>query len=272
MPLYIEIIILVISVIGIIGNLATVAIVAINLKLRKPYFLTILTLAVADLLSICFMIGTMFFEFELTMYLECIKPAYYVLLSSCLSVQINSTLQIVLIAVIKFLLLVYPIKSITYVTNNLIVVLFFVLWSVSACISFFACYLIMQKVKANEDTSTIVIGTLIMIIIPSNLLIILLHTIKVVKLRKSQALQKEVQKMNKVVSIILLIYIMYNFQKISNHIIFTLTRNIELMQVLHKSIIISAFIHHASNPLIYAATTPLVQKPWQRLKEKFRKR
>jgi hypothetical protein len=58
MPVYIDIICLAISVIGIVGNVATVAVVAINVKLRKQYFLTILTLAVADLIGIVFKLVT----------------------------------------------------------------------------------------------------------------------------------------------------------------------------------------------------------------------
>jgi hypothetical protein len=70
MPFYIDIICLVIGGIGILGNLATVAVVAVNLKSGKPYFLTILTLAVADLFCIGFKISTVFLEFEFHKYIE----------------------------------------------------------------------------------------------------------------------------------------------------------------------------------------------------------
>jgi hypothetical protein len=266
MPLYIDLISLVIGGLGIIGNLATIAIVAMNLKLRKPYYLTILTLAIADLYSIICMIGTIFLDFGLTMYIECLRPSFYFFVSFYLTAQVNSVLQVVLIAFVKFLLLVCPVKSKLFLTNGLIVGLFFVILFVSACCSFLPCYLIMERVKANEDTATIMIISLTMIIIPSILVIMLLHFVKVVRLRKSQALKKEVQKMNKVVSIILGIYVGYNIQKIVNQIVFMLTRNVVVMEIFLKIITISAFIHHASNPFVYAAFTPMVQKPWQRLK------
>jgi hypothetical protein len=76
MPLYVDIISLSIGTIGIIGNVATVVTVANNLKPRKPYYLSILTLAVADLLCIGFRIGTIFLDLEVTMYIECLKPSY----------------------------------------------------------------------------------------------------------------------------------------------------------------------------------------------------
>jgi hypothetical protein len=264
MPFFINIVCLIIGIIGIIGNIATIAVVVINVKLRKPYFLTILTLAVADLLSVILKIVGIFLEYELRMYTTCIRPSYYVVVSFFISVDTNSILQVVLIAVIKFLLLVCPIKSKQYVTNNLIVVLCFILWSFSACFAFSACYLVMVRVEANEDISALMIGILSTTIFPSTMLIIILHFVKVVKLRKSQALQKEVQKMNQVVTIILGIYIMYNLQKIM------IVQNFVVFKFLNQSILISSFIHHASNPLIYVAFTPLVQRPWKRLKERFR--
>jgi hypothetical protein len=69
----------------------------------------------------------------------------------------------------------------------------------------------MKKVEANEDPTTAITGLIIAYIFPSNLVIIILHFIKIVKLRKSQALQKDVQKMNKVVSIILGVFVVYTF-------------------------------------------------------------
>jgi hypothetical protein len=120
----------------------------------------------------------------------------------------------------------------------------------------------MLKVKAKEDTAIVSMGHLMVLTIPSILIIIILHFIKVIKLRKSQALHKDVETMNKVVTIILGIYILYHLQK--NLIA------VNDMRFLEQSVLISGFIHHASNPLIYAAFTPLVQKPWKRLKEGFR--
>jgi heme/copper-type cytochrome/quinol oxidase subunit 2 len=180
-----------------------------------------------------------------------------------MTVETNSIIQVVLIAVIKFLLLVCPTRSRSLVTNKLIVALFFVLWLVSACVAFSDSYFAMQKVKTNEDVSPVLMVYLIVTTVLSTLAIIILHVIKVVKLRKSQALQDDVRKMNKVVTIILGIYIVYNIQKI----VFAL--KIERFEFLEKSIRVSALTHHACNPLIYAAFTPLVKKSWQRLKEMF---
>jgi hypothetical protein len=261
---YADIFCLVIGILGVIGNVATIAVVAINLKLRKPYFLTILTLAVADLLALIFNIFKLFLEVDLTVYLFCLRPSFYVVVSSILMVDFNSILQVVLIAVIKFLLLVCPIKSKTYVTNRLIVILFVAILLVSACFVHIACYLVMEKVKANEDITPLLMGFVILTVIPSTLVISILHVIKVVKLRKSQALQKEIKTMNKVVTIILGIYIVYNLQKIM------IAQNFVVLKYLDQSITISGFIHHASNPLIYVAFTPLVQRPWKRLKDRFR--
>jgi hypothetical protein len=238
---------LVIGAIGVVGNLATVAVVAINVKLRKPYFLTILTLAIADLLGICFRIGTVFLEHGLPLYVTCMKPAFYVMICSFLTIETNCILQVVLIAVLKFLLLACPIKSRVYLRNMHIVATFFALWVVSACCIFLSGYFIMQRVKANEDTRPLTMGFVSSTTIPSILAIIVLHVVKVVKLRNSPALQKDLHTMNKVVSVILGIYIVYNVQK------FMLTWNAAMMDFFHKSITVSAFIHHACNPLIYAA-------------------
>jgi hypothetical protein len=263
MPLYIDVICLIIAAIGIIGNLATIVAVVINLKLRKPYFLCILTLAVADFLSICCMTATIFLEFEFTTYLLCIKPSFYGLASLYASMQLNSTLQVLLIASIKFLLLVYPIESRTYVTNSLVVILFFTILSVSACTAFLVFYFIMKKVQADEDTTSVRIAPVVVMNFPPVLIITILHFIKVIKLRKSPALKKEVQTMNRVVTIILGIFTVHHIQKF-----ITLTQNIEILHFLSKTLTISALINHASNPLIYAAFTPLVQRPCKRLKEK----
>jgi hypothetical protein len=153
-----------------------------------------------------------------------------------------------------------------YITNSLVVALFFVIWLISACCTFSIGYFVMQKVQANEDTTPFMIGHLIITIVPSSLTIIILHFVKIVKLRKSQALRKNMQRINTVVSIILGIYIVYNFQKVM------LIQNVAILQFFHKSITISAFIQHASNPIIYVVFTPLVQRPWQRLMERLGRR
>jgi hypothetical protein len=245
-PLYIATTCLVIGGIGIIGNLVTVVVVATNSKLRKPYFITISTLAVSDLLAIGFRIIGMFLEFELLVYAECLKPPHYIFISSYVTVENNSILQIVLIAVVKFLLLVCPIKSRVHLRNYHIVFSFFVLLLVSACMAFIAFYFIMEKVKANEDITPVLTGNVMITTIPSVLAIIILHIIKIIKLRNSPALQNDLHKMNKVVSVILAIYLLHNVQKS------LIVLNIETNFV-QNIIRISAFIHHASNPLIYAA-------------------
>jgi hypothetical protein len=269
MPLYLDIICLVIGVVGIFGNLATIVVVAINIKFRKPYFLTILSLAVADLMGLLLRIGVIYLEFEFVMYIKCIRPSFYIPISTCTAIEINSILQVVLIAVIKFLLLVCPIKSREYVTNSLIIALFVVIFSVSVSFAFICGYFIMQRVNENEDASPILLGYGITIIFPSTLIIIILHFVKVAKLRKSQGLRKEVETMNKVVTIILGIYMVYNFQKIGRQVLLMVTQNATFLQVLYQSITVSAFVQHASNSVIYMIFTPLVQRPWSRFKERF---
>jgi hypothetical protein len=244
--LYIDIVCLVIGTIGIIGNLTTVFIVLTNPKLRKPYFLTISTLAVADVLGICVRISGMFLEFELNIYVQCFKPSFYIFLSSYMTVDTNCILQVVLIAVMKFLLLVCPIKSRAHLRNYHITVMFFLLLFVSAGISFFWGYLVMEKVKANEDITPVSAGFAMITTAPTILAIIVLHAIKIVKLRNSPALQKDLQTMNKVVSVILGIYVLYNVQKI----FLALSIAEEFFQ---DTIRISVLVHHACNPFIYAA-------------------
>jgi hypothetical protein len=249
--------------------MATVVVVAINVKLRKPYFLTILTLAIADFFGIIFKLGSIFLEREFIFYMTCVRPSFYILISICATIEVNAILQVVLIATVKFLLLVYPIESRTHVTNNLFIILFFLILSFSAGYSFVGGYFFLQKVEATEDTTITLISFLVAFIIPSNLVIIILHFIKVAKLRKSQALQNEVQKMNKVVSIILGIYLVNTFIKIFSPLIFIFSQNVATLQYFACGVTMIGFIHHAANPLIYVAFTPLVQKPWKRLKDRF---
>jgi hypothetical protein len=271
MPLYVDIICIVIGIIGLIGNVGTVVTVVINFKARKSYFTALLTLAVADFLCIVARIGIMFLEFEVPMYVQCIKPSYYVLMSVLISIEINSILQIILIAVIKFLLLVFPIKSKLYITNKIIAGVFFGIWLVSAGSAFLSCYFIMKKVEANENASNIAIVSIAMVIIPSILVIVLLHIIKLVILRDSQALKKEFLKINKVFSVVLAIYVVHNVQLLITNVIFKLTQDIGIAQIFQGSINISSFVHRASNPFIYVVFTPLVQEPWRKLKERFGK-
>jgi hypothetical protein len=269
MPFYIDIICIVIGFIGAVGNVGTVVTVVVNLKPRKSYFLALLTLAVADLLCIIVRIGIVFLEFEIPMYVQCIKPSFYVMISLCIAVEINSNLQIILIAVLKFLLLVFPIKSKLYLTNKLIVGLFFGIFSLSAGSAFLSCYFMMKKVESNKNASNIAIVSIAMVIIPSILTIILLHIIKIALLRDSQALQKEFQKINKVFSIMLVIYVVHYVQLLITNVVFQFTQDVGIAQIFQASINISSFVHRASNPFIYVFFTPLVQEPWQRLKERF---
>jgi hypothetical protein len=244
--LYIDIVCLVIGTIGIIGNLTTVVIVPTNPKLRKPYFLTILTLAMADTLGICVRICGMFLEFDIMVYILCPKPLFYMFTGFNMTVETNCIFQVVLIAVMKFLLLVFPIQSRVHLKNYHVMVMFFVLLFVSSGISFLWGYLIMERVKANKDTTLVLMGFMMITTVPSILAIVILHVVKVVKLRKSPALQKDLQTINKVVSIILGIYVLYNVQKIF------IALNIAA-DVFEDVIRISVLAHHACNPFIYAA-------------------
>jgi hypothetical protein len=243
--MYVDIICLVIAGIGIVGNLATILIVATNPKLRKPYFLTISTLAIADFTSICFRISAIFLEFDSMKYIECFKPSFYLYVSANIAADNSCILQLVLIAVMKFLLLVCPIKSRAYLRNYHIVFVFFILLSVSTCVTFVAFYLLLQNVKADENISPVLTGFVMVTTIPSILVIIILHIIKIVRLRNSPALQKDLKTMNKVVTIILGIYILYNVQK------FFIALKIATAFFMDFNRI-SALVHHACNPLIYA--------------------
>jgi hypothetical protein len=74
--------------------------------------------------------------------------------------------------------------------------------------------------------------------------------------------------MNKVVSIILGLFLVYTFIKIFTPFIFILSQNTAMLQYSTWGILIIGFVHHAANPLIYAAFTPLEQKPWKLLRER----
>jgi hypothetical protein len=115
---------------------ATVTVVAVNVKLRKQYFFTILTLAVADLLGILFKLVTLFLEFEFMKYMQCVKPSFYIITSSCITIELNAILQVVLLAVIKFLLLVYPLESRMRAINKLIAALSYLILCFSALSAF----------------------------------------------------------------------------------------------------------------------------------------
>jgi chromate transport protein ChrA len=104
----------------------------------------------------------------------------------------------------------------------------------------------MEKVKANEDRTLILMSIVMITTVPSILAIIILHVVKIVKLRNSPALQKDLQTINRVVSVILGIYVWYNLQKV--FLVLNIAAN-----VFQNVSTISVFVHHACNPYIYGA-------------------
>ncbi|XP_062622175.1 G-protein coupled receptor 12-like [Saccostrea cucullata] len=271
MPLYVEVIAVVIAVLGIIGNIATVITIIVNMKLRKPYFLALLSLAIADLFALIQSSVILFYEFEVFMYLQCLKPTFVINIAIMISVEMNAILNILLIAVVKFLLLVYPIKSKTCLTNQLVILMCPAMMAASLCYGFASSFGMMLLPLDSERLLTQIPVQVISTVLPC-LFIIVMHIIKVVKMGKSKALQKEVKTMNSVLVCIISIFLVFNLLKIINPLVNTFTRNILISQILHITITIAALFNHAANPYIYLAFTPLVQVPLQRFLERFRTR
>lgn len=195
-----------ISVLGLIGNLATILKIALDKKLHTPTFLAISSLAISDFI---YLFTSIIYELHLFFKLRSIRPS--VLGFIILLLATNSSCDVVFLFFLRYALIVHPLKCRQYLTNSLVISVSFALWGYSAVFLILSTlFTPLLVIFDTYDTSRVVpIGVLmwttVVFILPVTVIMIL-HCLKIRRLRSSTVNPAISRKMSWIISIICVLY------------------------------------------------------------------
>ena len=263
--------VLLISTTGCIGNIVTVIVISCWRKLHTPTFTMIACLAASDAYSLLsYTLHTYTHVWDL---LKCnfmrgsVYARYYGAIWMtlfCLG-RYNPGMQLCILACLRFTAIVQPLKFKTYCTCKAVIAMSVAGAGVVFILSI--VYIILMHgigVIANRCVHYIVINA-VNFILPT-FIFTLLHRLKLRALRQSPSLKNNTSvKMNVVVSMVLLIYVMSSASLLVSDIYACFTT--------HPFADLSFLINCAVNPFIYFFSSPpilqLFQKMWNRICHKY---
>lgn len=195
-----------ISILGLIGNLATILKIALDKKLHTPTFLAISSLAISDFI---YLFTSIIYELHLFFKLRSIRPSVFGFIILLLAT--NSSCDVVFLFFLRYALIVHPLKCRQYLTNSLVISVSFALWGYSAVFLILSTLFIpLLVIFDTYDTSRVVpIGilmwTTVVFILPVTVIMIL-HCLKIRRLRSSTVNPAISRKMSWIISIICVLY------------------------------------------------------------------
>lgn len=267
------------SILGIIGNVTTVSIIAVMKRFHQPTFICILCLACSDLMTI---VTNYIFRFFLLTNSLSIRntiinqhdPDYHQIYVTVYSLGVWlgwylgftwSSANTVLLSVTRFLLIVHPLKAMTFMTNKRIAVIS----SLGFVTSLLICLVpICLKVFLTGEENWKVVSASefvfrITVFLFPVVTIIVLHVMKMRAISKSVRLRTQAgitRAMNIVIIIILLLYVLCHTSYVISDTIqlaMSLGISVSLESAWDKLFAITDIlfvINYAVNPFIYFGT------------------
>ena len=276
------VVITIIFVFGFIGNWATVISIWQKTSLHTPTFTAIGCLTLSDTFALASRYVSLLKGFYLG---EMSSVLFSLVFTLSLSFYICSTLHIMLLSVMRYMLVVHPIRSLSLVTNKRIRCISGLIWIVTilGCIPYF-----IQLERAHREShADYLLETIVSFIfatIPS-MVIIGLHCAKLRAINGplSELHPHQARRMSLLVGFIL------GFQVISTvpgliHFAFRFIQEVDKSSYMKHSDWLSEFVlfvavtmlaNHAADPIFYFALTPtarrICRKQWKRTKSFYRK-
>lgn len=256
---------IVLITVGVIVNGIVVWRVARDIELRTPTFVAIASLAVADL---GFMIA-----YFVAMEIECPPhiPAYEsgetVILAFYMTMWVISATHILFLSVIRFILILTPLKSLTYLTVRKTIFMSVGIWIVGIILGIVAGILFVLKQLAIVDSISVI--TMFIIVILGSYFIplvatIILHAIKLKEVYKAMRsdLPEQVRQMSLMVTIILLLFTILPLPQVVTLFIICFSDDIGFLDNpgVEWSLSFGLLLNSCANPFVYAIFSRLFRK------------
>lgn len=202
----------VIAVCGIAANGIVLTIVAQNSRLHRPTFTAIAALALADFLFLAFRYTRHILQgyFRNIITSEAMKVIKFVCDLGGLTAGGSSIIHVILLSLLRYYIVVHPLKSHIVVTNRKILLVSLAVWVFSAFNGWFYLYAVLINRKNDLQMSKItnVTVTLVMSIAPL-IIIVFFHVLKARKLSQSIAACKlhATKRMSQIVTFVIVSYV-----------------------------------------------------------------
>ena len=205
------VIVLSIFVLGCIGNIVTIVIVLCSQKLHTPAYTMIVCLAVSDAFSLSVCILVYYTNINILMVCSGIDSKFAFVLCVIFDIQsrLNAGSQLCILASVRYVAIVNPLKFKIKCTTRSVIVISVLGWVIVLLIA-----VSVVCVGSNLFTSTLQLCQVLVFINVANFIIptsifIVLHCLKLRALRRSPTLNnKSLVRMNVVMTLIILIYIL----------------------------------------------------------------
>jgi hypothetical protein len=258
-----------IDVIGVASNLVLILVIILNRRFWKPFYMSILSLGVSDVLFLVnYFVDAFLPRMDMCeyryheMYLDI---SYY-------SVKMFSKLNVVLLATVRYVMFVYPLKSRIHLTNRLIVTLSTIVMIVSIGYGTLMRF-ISFTVPLSKTWSVYIIDDVILLLVLVVLnLVFLFRRFRVLKTSQAaQAAHGLKFRMTLVVIIILVLHALNaSFTILGNIWRFRFSNDVEIvradipgMETSFKfASVVDTFekITHSVNPFLFFFSSPIVTK------------
>lgn len=209
---------------GVVGNIMTILIICRNKKLRTPTFAAIGCLAFPDLLMLIWCYFEWFTNFLRFIYHY--NPIYYIICFIASRVTYLSCLgHIVLLCLVRYLITAHPLQSRIHLTTPVVILFSVTVWIISlilgVCTRLFEFYYNIYAKKYEFGTDIYTYYSIIFLITAVLILstIITLHCLKIKSLKSSRASNQHKNRMNVIITLILIVFATFQLSVIFNSVI-----------------------------------------------------
>ncbi|XP_063425875.1 adrenocorticotropic hormone receptor-like [Mytilus trossulus] len=248
----------VISIVGLVTNFIVIVTIASDRKLHQPTFVVICSLAVADFLFLFTRYPRYIIQcfFTAKFSVELLRAIKMILDFSGFLAGIASIVHIVFISVLRYFIIVHPFRSYVLLTNLRVILMTFVIWTLSAGIAILYTFAVLingSKDPRLRETTNLVL-TILFSLLPV-LFITTLHVLKAnVLIQSISNCSQTVRSMSRIVTIVLTSFIITTTPSSTIDIMiifgynYTKTQWFSITSQLAKILL---FLNFTVNPFVY---------------------
>ncbi|XP_033735113.1 delta-type opioid receptor-like [Pecten maximus] len=257
----------VIALCGIITNFIVILVITRDSRLRRPTFTAIVALSLCDFTFLLFR----YIRYIVTGYFRDIIPhnvmktIKFVCDLVGLTAGGSSIVHVILLSVLRYYIVVHPLKSHIAITNKRIILVSLGVWVLSALNGWFYLYAVIINRKNDLQMSKVtnIVVTMVMSILPLAI-ILFFHVLKARKLKDSIAACKlnATKQMSQIVTFVIVTYIVTTTPVNTRDILVISWGDTKetWMMVFGQVGRLLLFLNYAINPFIYFVHSPQFRK------------
>ncbi|XP_060070620.1 thyrotropin-releasing hormone receptor-like [Ylistrum balloti] len=257
----------VIAVCGIVTNFIVILVITKDSRLRRPTFTAIVALSISDFTFLLFR----YIRYVITGYfrdvisLHVMKNIKFVCDLVGLTAGGSSIIHVILLSILRYYIVVHPLKSHIAITNRRIMLVSLGVWVFSGLNGWFYLYAVIINRQNDLQMSKVtnIVVTLVMSILPL-VIILFFHVLKARKLKDSIAACKlnATKQMSQIVTFVIVTYIVTTTPVNTRDILLISWGDSKetWMMVFGQIGRLLLFLNYAINPFIYFVHSPQFRK------------